>query len=153
MARRTTRSKTRTAKPRKTRPKPAAKSKAAKSLPNRREDGDKRRRQAPAASAKGDRGAIVFESIADGVMILDGDWCVEAVNRAYTQITGYAESDVIGRLPVFLAQKKTGARLIPMIAKICRASGSRARRVTSSSPKSAQEKASHPRRCRCSNKA
>lgn len=41
--------------------------------------------------------ARVFESTADAVVISDADSRIVAINRAFTAITGYAESDAIGR--------------------------------------------------------
>jgi diguanylate cyclase (GGDEF)-like protein/PAS domain S-box-containing protein len=46
--------------------------------------------------------ATVFESAAEGVTITSHDGSIIAVNRAFTEITGYAESEVIGRNPSIL---------------------------------------------------
>ncbi len=46
--------------------------------------------------------AKVFESSAEGVIISDPDGAIVACNRAFTEITGYSESEVIGRNPRFL---------------------------------------------------
>ena len=43
--------------------------------------------------------AAVFENTAEGVMITDAEANIIAVNRAFTEITGYAESDVLGQKP------------------------------------------------------
>ncbi|MDX5445174.1 MAG: EAL domain-containing protein [Zoogloeaceae bacterium] len=43
------------------------------------------------------RAAAVFESTRDGVVITDLDGTIIAVNRAYMTITGYDESEVLGR--------------------------------------------------------
>lgn len=48
------------------------------------------------------RAAIVFENISDGVMISDKDNNIIAVNRAFTQITGYSENEVLGKNPRIL---------------------------------------------------
>ncbi|KPW24263.1 Sensory box/GGDEF domain/EAL domain-containing protein [Pseudomonas cannabina pv. alisalensis] len=47
--------------------------------------------------------ATVFESTAEGVLITDTDQRITAVNRAFTEITGYGESDAIGLTPRLLA--------------------------------------------------
>lgn len=41
--------------------------------------------------------ATVLEHIADGVMVVDAERRIVAVNPAFTQITGYAESEAIGK--------------------------------------------------------
>ena len=46
--------------------------------------------------------AIVFEEAAEGVLITDAEQCIVAVNRAFTQITGYEKSEVLGRKPDML---------------------------------------------------
>ena len=46
--------------------------------------------------------ASVFENAAEGIMITDTDRTVLAVNRAFTEITGYAPEEVIGREPKLL---------------------------------------------------
>lgn len=46
--------------------------------------------------------AAVFEHTAEGVLITDVDRRIVAVNRAFTQITGYPEDDAIGRTPDML---------------------------------------------------
>jgi diguanylate cyclase (GGDEF)-like protein/PAS domain S-box-containing protein len=46
--------------------------------------------------------ATVFESSAEGVIITAPDASIIAVNRAFTQITGYEECEVIGQNPRFL---------------------------------------------------
>ncbi|EPM51753.1 sensor domain-containing protein [Pseudomonas syringae] len=47
--------------------------------------------------------ATVFESTAEGVLITDTDQRISAVNRAFTEITGYSESEAIGQTPRLLA--------------------------------------------------
>ncbi|WP_457788108.1 bifunctional diguanylate cyclase/phosphodiesterase [Pseudomonas sp. PL-6] len=47
--------------------------------------------------------ATVFESTAEGVMITDLEQRITAVNRAFTQITGYAEAEALGQRPSLLA--------------------------------------------------
>ncbi|TWI69943.1 PAS domain S-box-containing protein/diguanylate cyclase (GGDEF)-like protein [Pseudoduganella lurida] len=41
--------------------------------------------------------ATVLEHIADGVMVVDGHGTIVAVNTAFTQITGYTETEALGR--------------------------------------------------------
>ncbi|MDU8544585.1 EAL domain-containing protein [Pseudomonas syringae group sp. J248-6] len=47
--------------------------------------------------------ATVFESTAEGVLITDTNQRINAVNRAFTEITGYSESEAIGQTPRMLA--------------------------------------------------
>ncbi|UVE17404.1 EAL domain-containing protein [Pseudomonas sp. LS44] len=47
--------------------------------------------------------ATVFESTAEGVLITDTQQRITAVNRAFSEITGYSESDVLGQTPRMLA--------------------------------------------------
>ncbi len=47
--------------------------------------------------------ATVFESTAEGVLITDTDQRISAVNRAFTEITGYSEDEAIGQTPSLLA--------------------------------------------------
>ena len=46
--------------------------------------------------------ATVFESTREGVLITDADVCIVKVNRAFTQLTGYSEADVLGKKPSLL---------------------------------------------------
>jgi diguanylate cyclase (GGDEF)-like protein/PAS domain S-box-containing protein len=47
--------------------------------------------------------AVVFESTREGVMVTDVDQRIRMVNRAFTQLTGYSESEVIGKKPSLLS--------------------------------------------------
>lgn len=47
--------------------------------------------------------ATVFESTAEGVMITDARQRIVAVNRAFTEITGYSEQEALGHSPRLLA--------------------------------------------------
>ncbi|HSC84677.1 MAG TPA: EAL domain-containing protein, partial [Pseudomonas sp.] len=47
--------------------------------------------------------ATVFESTAEGVMITDLDQRISAVNRAFSEITGYSEAEALGQSPRLLA--------------------------------------------------
>ena len=46
--------------------------------------------------------ASVFDTAAEAIMVLNDEFCVTAVNPAYSAITGYTGWDVIGGLPPFL---------------------------------------------------
>ena len=45
----------------------------------------------------------VFENAAEGIVITDVDERIEAVNRAFTQITGYSEEEILGETPRILS--------------------------------------------------
>jgi len=47
--------------------------------------------------------ATVFESTAEGVLITDTQQHISAVNRAFTEITGYSEAEALGHTPRLLA--------------------------------------------------
>ncbi|KAF1052331.1 MAG: putative signaling protein [Stenotrophomonas maltophilia] len=47
--------------------------------------------------------ATVFENTAEGVMITDAGQTIIAVNRAFSEITGYAEAEVLGQRPEMLS--------------------------------------------------
>ena len=47
--------------------------------------------------------ATVFESTAEGIVITDPQHVITAVNRAFTEITGYCESEVLGQTPRIMA--------------------------------------------------
>ncbi|KAF0867216.1 bifunctional diguanylate cyclase/phosphodiesterase [Pseudomonas sp. LD120] len=47
--------------------------------------------------------ATVFESTAEGVLITDTQQRISAVNRAFSEITGYSESEALGHTPRLLA--------------------------------------------------
>ncbi len=46
--------------------------------------------------------AVVFETAAEAALITDHENRIVAVNPAFTEITGYTESEVLGKAPVFL---------------------------------------------------
>jgi diguanylate cyclase (GGDEF)-like protein/PAS domain S-box-containing protein len=52
--------------------------------------------------------ATVFESSAEGVIITSPDVSIIATNRAFTEITGYEEHEVIGKNPRFLQSGRHG---------------------------------------------
>nr|WP_298144467.1 EAL domain-containing protein [uncultured Pseudomonas sp.] len=47
--------------------------------------------------------ATVFESTAEGVMITDTQQRIIAINRAFSEITGYSEAEALGKTPGLLA--------------------------------------------------
>lgn len=47
--------------------------------------------------------ATVFENTAEGVLITDTDQRISAVNRAFSEITGYSEAETLGQTPRLLA--------------------------------------------------
>lgn len=47
--------------------------------------------------------ATVFENTAEGVLITDIDQRISAVNRAFSEITGYSEIEALGQTPRLLA--------------------------------------------------
>ena len=47
--------------------------------------------------------AIVFDNTTEGIMITDADGHIVAVNRAFTEITGYGADEVLGRNPRMLS--------------------------------------------------
>ncbi|MBI2750063.1 MAG: EAL domain-containing protein [Burkholderiales bacterium] len=53
--------------------------------------------------------ATVFQNTADGVIITDRNRCILAVNASFLRITGYRESEVIGKTPTLLSSGRQGA--------------------------------------------
>ena len=54
------------------------------------------------AEAQVEVGTTVFEYAADGIMVTDANGSILSVNPAFTEITGYAQAEAIGRNPRFL---------------------------------------------------
>lgn len=54
--------------------------------------------------------ASVFDHTADGIIITDEHATIVSVNRAFSQITGYASEDVVGKNPRFLKSPRHDAR-------------------------------------------
>ncbi|MCQ4348924.1 EAL domain-containing protein [Pseudomonas stutzeri] len=52
--------------------------------------------------------ATVFENTAEGVMITDLEQRIVAINRAFSAITGYSESEALGQTPQLLASGQHG---------------------------------------------
>lgn len=46
--------------------------------------------------------AMAFESTRDGVMITDAQGCIQSVNRAFSEITGYLPEQAIGQTPALM---------------------------------------------------
>lgn len=55
--------------------------------------------QRESASARLRQAMIAFESAAEGIIIADADFRIIAINNGYTEITGFSERDVLGRIP------------------------------------------------------
>jgi len=51
----------------------------------------------------------IFDSTLEGIMVLDAAWCIVQVNAAFTEITGYAADEVIGRTPSMLGSGRHDA--------------------------------------------
>ena len=54
------------------------------------------------ADEKQRQAAAVFESTAEGMMIVDAEGHLVSANKAFSSITGYAQEEVLGRTPRFL---------------------------------------------------
>ncbi len=67
----------------------------------------RRLRRAADAQADADRhlrlAARVFEASAEGILVANADRTIASVNPAFTEITGYSTTDVVGRNPRMLA--------------------------------------------------
>ncbi|HEY1722820.1 MAG TPA: EAL domain-containing protein [Magnetospirillaceae bacterium] len=79
--------------------------------------------QQAADMAKLRRAAAVFDATTEGIMVLGLDWRIEAVNRAFMTITGFAERDVLGHRPNFLTTKKADPNLSDIVAAAVRDAG------------------------------
>ncbi len=53
--------------------------------------------------------AAVFENVREGVLVTDLQGRIQSVNRAFTDITGYAQDEVIGRKPGMYASGRQSA--------------------------------------------
>lgn len=69
------------------------------------------------------RASVVFDATTEGIMIISPDWRVEAVNRAYSEITGYSEAEVVDRPPPFLTARGAAPDLAAVIAESVRKAG------------------------------
>jgi diguanylate cyclase (GGDEF)-like protein/PAS domain S-box-containing protein len=61
--------------------------------------------------------AQVFESAAEGILIMDAALRVIDVNPAYTTITGYTPEEVLGERPSFWRQDLQGADFVEQLAR------------------------------------
>ena len=68
--------------------------------------------------------AAVVESTQEGILITDAKVRIVAVNRAFTEITGYREQEVLGRKPGFLASGRHGRDFYQALWASIRAAGS-----------------------------
>jgi diguanylate cyclase (GGDEF)-like protein/PAS domain S-box-containing protein len=60
------------------------------------------------AEAQLKQAAMVFESIADGIIITDARLNIVAVNRAFTEVTGFSPAEALGRTPKLLSSGRHG---------------------------------------------
>lgn len=60
--------------------------------------------------------ATVFEASAEGIVILDPDFRVLAVNQAFSRISGYAAEELVGRRAYELPCNRDARRHFPVIA-------------------------------------
>ncbi|MET0556926.1 MAG: EAL domain-containing protein [Vicinamibacteria bacterium] len=67
--------------------------------------------------------ALAFESIGDGVMVTDAEQRIVSVNHAFTAITGYEESEVVGHSPRFLQSGRHDAAFYAAMWREIRAVG------------------------------
>jgi diguanylate cyclase (GGDEF)-like protein/PAS domain S-box-containing protein len=51
------------------------------------------------ASKRLNQAKIAFDSAAEGIMIIDQNACIAAINKGFTDITGFAEDEVLGSIP------------------------------------------------------
>jgi diguanylate cyclase (GGDEF)-like protein/PAS domain S-box-containing protein len=64
-----------------------------------------------------------FENAAEGIVITDADTRIIAVNKAFTAITGYSESDLIGKTPRLWQSKRHNANVYKELWAAIRTSG------------------------------
>ncbi|NEV62159.1 PAS domain S-box protein [Thiorhodococcus minor] len=60
--------------------------------------------------------ATVFETTAEGIMVTDADKRIKTVNPAFSQITGYAPEEVLGKDPRILSSGRHDARFYQALA-------------------------------------
>ena len=65
----------------------------------------------------------VFESTLDGVMVTDPHGTIERVNPAFTRLTGYSQSEALGRNPRILSSGRQSAEFYRNLWKHLRESG------------------------------
>jgi diguanylate cyclase (GGDEF)-like protein/PAS domain S-box-containing protein len=67
--------------------------------------------------------ATVFESSSEGVMITDPDQIIISVNKAFTEITGYSEIEVLGKTPKVLSSGRHEAEFYRLMWASIRTDG------------------------------
>lgn len=67
--------------------------------------------------------ANAMSGMVEGVIITDARWRCVSINRAFTDITGYSEADVIGKRPRYPRSRHNDATLLRSIWKAIRKSG------------------------------
>lgn len=67
--------------------------------------------------------AVIFDAISEGVMITTPDAAIVAVNRAFTNITGYGQDEVVGRTPEFLRSNDEDAEFDDEISRVLEREG------------------------------
>jgi len=50
--------------------------------------------------------AVVFEASSDAIMVLDADGLIQMVNSSFTKMTGFTETDIVGKSPRLLRATK-----------------------------------------------
>ncbi|WP_097306427.1 putative bifunctional diguanylate cyclase/phosphodiesterase [Pseudomonas chlororaphis] len=68
--------------------------------------------------------AMVFEAASEGIVILDPDYVLLAVNQAFSRVTGYQIEDVLGRNVVDLPCSRDARRHYPVIHQALEQHGS-----------------------------
>jgi PAS domain S-box-containing protein len=68
--------------------------------------------------------ASVFDNALDGIMITDAGYTIVAVNRAFTDITGYAAADAIGNNPGLLRSGQHDESFYEALRRAIRETGS-----------------------------
>ncbi|AZD18946.1 EAL domain-containing protein [Pseudomonas chlororaphis] len=68
--------------------------------------------------------AMVFEAASEGIVILDPDYVLLAVNQAFSQVTGYQIEDMLGRNVVDLPCSRDARRHFPVIHQTLEQHGS-----------------------------
>ncbi|WDH88550.1 putative bifunctional diguanylate cyclase/phosphodiesterase [Pseudomonas chlororaphis] len=68
--------------------------------------------------------AMVFEAASEGIVILDPDYLLLAVNQAFSQVTGYQIEDMLGRNVVDLPCSRDARRHFPVIHQALEQHGS-----------------------------
>lgn len=67
--------------------------------------------------------AKVFENSLEGIYITGADGCISQINRAFTELTGYALSNVLGQRPSILAAKSRPVSFAKVIKPILESMG------------------------------